>query len=203
MPLRIALFKDPLFTEFFKRWQFRNRFARLLVEMAHPLFLSTTFCKLLLDAKALRQLAGHLVNSLAFESRLDRLIGENHIGHVAAGGIQREVHLLRGGAVRQQNVRVFRRGSHMAVDDDDHLGFVLILQDFMRTVDIRMLVNQAVTGIVPDHLNRNIKLVFTAYPVTQGRHLRASLNRVRPHEHRNAGFNRVFQRRHTFKRQTV
>ena len=91
----------------------------------------------------------------------------------------------------------------MTVDDDDHLALLLVLEDFMRAINIRVLVNQTVTGIVPDHLNRNIELVFAAYAVTQGRHLRASLNRVRPHEHRDAGFNRVFQRWHTLERQTV
>ena len=54
MSLWVALFKDPLLAEFFKRWQFRNGFARLLVQMTHPLFLSTTFCKLLLNTKAFR-----------------------------------------------------------------------------------------------------------------------------------------------------
>ncbi|SUX74605.1 Uncharacterised protein [Citrobacter freundii] len=41
----------------------------------------------------------------------------------------------------------------MTVDDDDHLALLLVLQDFMRAVNIRVLVNQTVTGIVPDHLN--------------------------------------------------
>ena len=127
MPLWVTLFKDPLLAEFFKRWQFRNRFARLLVQMTHPLFLSATFCKLLLNAKAFRKLAGHLVDSLAFEAWFDRLIGENHIRHIPAGGIQCEVHLLRSGTVRQQNIRVFRRGGHMAVDDNDHLALLIIL----------------------------------------------------------------------------
>ena len=71
----------------------------------------------------------------------------------------------------------------MAVDDNDHLALLLILQDFVRTVDIRVLVNQAVTSIVPDHFNRNIKLIFAANAVTQRRHLRTTLNSVRPHKH--------------------
>ena len=95
------MLKDALFTELFERGQFRNGFARLLIQMTHPLFLSTTFGKLLLDAQAFRQLAGHLVDSLAFETWFDRLIGKNHIGHVSAGRIQCEVHLLGSGAVRQ------------------------------------------------------------------------------------------------------
>ena len=64
----------------------------------------------------------------------------------------------------------------------------------MCAVDIRVLVNQTVTGIVPDHLNRNIELIFATNTVTQRSHLRTSLNGVRPHKHRDVvstGFSSV------------
>ncbi len=71
----------------------------------------------------------------------------------------------------------------MAVDNDDHFALLIILQDFMRAVDIRVLVNQAVTGIVLDHLNRNVELILTTNTVAQRRHFRTTLNRIRPHKH--------------------
>ena len=109
MPLRIALFKDPLLTELFKRWQFRNRFPRLGIQMPHPLFLSTTFSKLLFDAKTFCQFAGHLIDSLTFKARFNDLIIENNVRHIPAGCIQCKVHLFGSGAVRQQDVSIFRR----------------------------------------------------------------------------------------------
>ena len=108
MTLRIALLIDALLTEGVEIRQVGNRFARLLIQIAHPAFLGTAFGKFLLDAKALRQLAGHLIDGFTFETRLNGLVGKDDVGHVAAGGIQREIHLLRGGAVRQQNIGVFR-----------------------------------------------------------------------------------------------
>ncbi|SAD19771.1 Uncharacterised protein [Enterobacter hormaechei] len=77
--------------------------------MAHPLFLSTPLCELLLNAKTFRQLGRHLIDSFALEARFDGLVCEDHIGHVAAGGVQREIHLLRGGAVWEQNIGILRR----------------------------------------------------------------------------------------------
>ncbi len=40
----------------------------------------------------------------------------------------------------------------MAVNDHNHLAFLVVLQDFVGPVDLRMLVNQTVARIVPDHL---------------------------------------------------
>ncbi|CSH66813.1 Uncharacterised protein [Shigella sonnei] len=88
----------------------------------------------------------------------------------------------------------------MAVDNHNQLALLIILKDFMGTVDFRMLVNQAVTGIVPDHFDRHIQLIFPAYTITQRRHFRATFNGIGPHKHRNAGLDRVFQGRHTDKR---
>ena len=70
----------------------------------------------------------------------------------------------------------------------------------MGTVDFRMLINQAVTGIVPDHFDRHIQLIFPAHTITQRRHFRATFNGIGPHKHGNAGLNRVFESRHTDKR---
>ena len=77
--------------------------------MAHPPFLSTSFSELLLNAKTFRQLGSHLINGFALEARFDGLVSEDHIGHVAAGGVQREIHLLRRGAVWKQNIGILRR----------------------------------------------------------------------------------------------
>ena len=66
-----------------------------------------------------------------------------------------------------------------------------------------MLVDQAVTGIVPDHFNRHVELIFAAHAVAQRGHFRPALNRIGPHKHGNTGFHRIIQRRHTFKRQGV
>ncbi|SLO41179.1 Uncharacterised protein [Klebsiella pneumoniae] len=203
MTLRIALLIDALLTEGVEIRQVGNRFARLLIQIAHPAFLGTALGKLLFDAQTLCQFAGHLIDGFAFKARLDGLIGKDNVGHVAAGGIQREIHLLGGGTVRQQNISVFRRGGHMAVNDHNHLAFLVVLQDFVGPVDLRMLVNQTVARIVPDHFDRHVELIFTAYAVAQSGHFRAALNRIGPHKHRDTGLNRILQRRHTLKRQTI
>ena len=92
------------------------------MKMTHPPFLSAPLGKLLLNAKALCQFGGHLIDGFALEAWLDGPIGEYHVGHIAAGGIQRKIHLLRGGAIRQQNVGIFCRGGHVAVDHHNHLS---------------------------------------------------------------------------------
>lgn len=87
----------------------------------------------------------------------------------------------------------------MAVNDHNHLAFLVVLQDFVGPVDLRMLVNQTVARIVPDHFDRHVELIFTAYAVAQSGHFRAALNRIGPHKHRDTGLNRILQRRHTLK----
>ncbi|MOA22349.1 hypothetical protein D3C78_1429000 [compost metagenome] len=109
MPFGIALLKHALLTERVEIRQFRNRFARLLVQIAHPSFLRATFCELLLDAQTFRQLSSHVVDGFTFKPRFDDLVGENDVGHVAAGGIKGKIHLLRSSAVRQQNIGIFSR----------------------------------------------------------------------------------------------
>ncbi|MNE55447.1 hypothetical protein D3C80_1502790 [compost metagenome] len=66
-----------------------------------------------------------------------------------------------------------------------------------------MLINQAVTGIVPDKLDRHVQLVFALHAVTLGGHFRPTQNGIGPHEHGDAGFNRILQGRHPNKRQAV
>ncbi|MNN43831.1 hypothetical protein D3C81_1580920 [compost metagenome] len=66
-----------------------------------------------------------------------------------------------------------------------------------------MLIDNAVTGIVPDHLDRHIQFIFAAHPVTQGRHFRAAFNRIGPHKHGDTGLHRVFQRWHAFEWQRI
>ena len=173
------------------------------MQIAHPAFLSAAFGKLLLHAHAFCQFRGHVINRFALKTRFNHLVGEDDVGHVAAGSIQREVHLFGSGAVRQQDIGIFCRRCHVAVDHHDHFALLIILQDFMGAVDIRVLVNQTVTGIVPDHFNRDVQFIFTAHAVTQRRHLWTTFNRVGPHKHRDAGLNGVLQRRHTLKRQVV
>ncbi len=58
----------------------------------------------------------------------------------------------------------------MAVNDHNHLAFLVVLQDFVGPVDLRMLVNQTVARIVPDHFDRHVELIFTAYAVAQSGH---------------------------------
>ncbi len=134
--LRIALLIDALLTEGVEIRQVGNRFARLLIQIAHPAFLGTAFGKLLFDAQTLCQFAGHLIDGFAFETRLDGLIGKDNVGHVAAGGIQREIHLLGGGTVRQQNIGVLRRRGHMAIHHHYQLALFVVLQDFVGAVDL-------------------------------------------------------------------
>ncbi|CAH0317538.1 hypothetical protein SRABI106_04247 [Rahnella aquatilis] len=66
-----------------------------------------------------------------------------------------------------------------------------------------MLIDQTVTSVVPDKLNGHIKFILAAHAIFHGGHLRATHNRIRPQEHRNTGLNRIFQRRHTYKRDLV
>ncbi|MNE04955.1 hypothetical protein D3C80_975030 [compost metagenome] len=101
MPFGIALLKHALLAERVEIRQFRNRFARLLVQITHPTFLRATFCELLLNAQTFRQLSGHVVDGFTLKAWFDDLVGENDVGHVAAGSIKGKIHLLRGGAVWQ------------------------------------------------------------------------------------------------------
>ena len=91
----------------------------------------------------------------------------------------------------------------MAVDHHNHFALLVVLQNFMGAVDFRVLVDQAVTGVVPDHFDRHVQLIFAPNTVTQRGHFRAALDRVRPHKHGDAGLNRVIQRWHTFKRDFI
>ncbi|CAH0317554.1 hypothetical protein SRABI106_04248 [Rahnella aquatilis] len=75
--------------------------------MTQPFFLRTAFGELLLYPHAAGKLAGHFIDVLALETWRNRLIGKNHIIHVAARGIETEIHLLRGRAVWQDNICVF------------------------------------------------------------------------------------------------
>ncbi|SAJ83572.1 Uncharacterised protein [Klebsiella aerogenes] len=100
MTLRVTLLEDALLAESIEIRKFGNRFTRLLIQITHPAFLSAAFGKLLRHPHTFRQLGGHLIDGFAFETRFDSLVGKDHVGHIAAGGIQREVHLLRGGTVR-------------------------------------------------------------------------------------------------------
>ncbi len=199
----VTLFEDALLTELLKGRQIRNGFTRLFVQMTHPLFLRPAFGKLLFHAKTFRQFAGHLINRLTLETRFNRLVSEDNVRHVPAGGIQRKVHLLRSSAIRQQNIGVFCRRSHMTVDNDDHFAFLVILQDFVGAINLRVLVNQTVASIVPDHFDRHVQLIFPPHAITQRRHFRAAFNGIGPHKHGDAGFNRIFQRGHTFKWQGI
>ena len=47
--------------------------------MTQPLFLRATFGEALLNAHALRQFAGHFINGFALKTRLDGLVGKNHV----------------------------------------------------------------------------------------------------------------------------
>ena len=73
----------------------------------------------------------------------------------------------------------------------------------MGAVDFGVLVDETVTGIVPDHLDWHVQLVLAAHAVAQGGHFRAAFDRIGPHKHGDAGLNRVIQRRHTFKRHFI
>ncbi|MNE63795.1 hypothetical protein D3C80_1591680 [compost metagenome] len=108
MLIGVAFFEHALFAESVEIRQLRQRFAGLLVQMAQPFFLRTSFGELLLNAQTAGQFAGHFINIFALESWRDRLIGKNDVIHIAARGIKAEVHLLRGRAVGQDNICVFR-----------------------------------------------------------------------------------------------
>ncbi|MNS41886.1 hypothetical protein D3C72_742530 [compost metagenome] len=203
MPFRIALLEHPLLAEGVKIRQIWDRLTGQFVQMTHPAFLSAAFGELLLNAEAFGQFCRHLVNGFTFEARFDHLVGKDDIRHVAARGIQREVHLFGGRAVRQQNIGIFRRRGHVAVDHHYHLAFFVILKDVVGAVDIRVLVDNAVARIVPDHLNRHVQLIFPAHTVAQGGHFWAAFNRIGPHKHGDTGLDWIFQRRHTFERHFI
>ena len=129
MTLRVTLLEDALLAESIEM-KFGNRFTRLLIQITHPAFLSAAFGKLLRTTPPYVSLTRWIIDGFAFETRFDSLVGKDHVGHIAAGGVQREVHLLRGGTVRQQNIGVFRRRRHVAVDYHDHFALLIVLQDF-------------------------------------------------------------------------
>ena len=51
---------------------------------------------------------------------------------------------------------------------------------------------------VPDELDRHIELIFAAYAVAQGGHLRSTHDGIRPAEAGDLRFHRIFRQRHAF-----
>ena len=47
-------------------------------------------------------------------------------------------------------------GEEMCIRDSNHFAFRFVLQNFMRFVDVRMLINQGISRVVPDELNGHI-----------------------------------------------
>src|SRR5471030_2186125 len=66
-----------------------------------------------------------------------------------------------------------------------------------------MLVDQTITGIVPDKLNRDVQLILTPHTIAFSRHFGAAFNRVGPQKHRNTGFYRVVEGGHADKRNFI
>ena len=68
----------------------------------------------------------------------------------------------------------------------------------MSFVDIGVLVDDGITRVVPDELDRHIELIFAAYAVAQGGHLRSTHDGIRPAEAGDLRFHRIFRQRHAF-----
>ena len=73
----------------------------------------------------------------------------------------------------------------------------------MGFVDIRMLVDEGIPGVVPDKLNRDIQLIFASDAVTQRGHLRAARDGVGPAKAGDGGFDRIDQHRQALNSQGI
>ena len=73
----------------------------------------------------------------------------------------------------------------------------------MRVVDVAMLIGQAVTGIVDHILDAGVQLVDVFHAPVLGRHVRAMLDGVGPHEARDGGLHRIGARRQGLQRRAV
>ncbi|MOA06219.1 hypothetical protein D3C78_1258500 [compost metagenome] len=104
-----------------------------------------------------------------------------------------QVFLLGWHQIGQQDVAVFGRRGHKVLDADDHFTLAVVLQDLVGTADIAMLVDQRITGVAPNKLDRHVQLVFATDAVTFGGHFRAAHDGVGPGKHRNLGLHRVGQ----------
>ena len=52
----------------------------------------------------------------------------------------------------------------------------------MRFVDVRMLINEGISRVVPDELNGHIQFIFVPDTVADCRHLRAMIDSICPAE---------------------
>ncbi len=155
---------------------------------------------LLFHAKTFRQFAGHPHKSCLHSKRgLITLVSESNVRHVS-----RRRHPAQSPSApeavqsRQQNIGVFCRRGHMTVDNDDHFAFLVILPRISVGAVVWLLVNQTVASMDSESFDRHVSLSFPArHHATPS--FRAAFQWHRSHKHGDAGFNRIFQRGHTFK----
>src|SRR5690606_36492712 len=69
------------------------------------------------------------------------------------------------------------------------------LQNIVGFVDVRVLINDRVTGVVPDELDGHVELLFTLHAIAGGGHLRTSGNGIVPGKTGDLRLHRVFRHR--------
>jgi len=147
------LLEDAHLAELLEGRQVRDRLAALVDDPAHPLLLGPALGELLLDAELLRDPGHLLIDGLALIQRLDGLVRKDRVAEVAGALLRRQVDLLGGGHIGQEDVGVARRHRHLVVDADDHLALGLVGKDLDRLVDVTVLVDQGVGPVEPDELD--------------------------------------------------
>ena len=172
----------------------------LRVQMLQPLLLGTAFGKLLVDilAKPFCHFAEDPVDRFALEFSGGDRLNKDEIAHIAGVVVGNNVFLLDGHQVRQQDIGVFGRGGHKVFDNHDRLALAFVLQDLVGLIDIGVLVNDGIAGVVPDEFNRHVQLLFPSNAVAGGGHLRAAIDGVGPAKAGDGGFDRVGQYRQAF-----
>ncbi|MNE54260.1 hypothetical protein D3C80_1490260 [compost metagenome] len=124
-------------------------------------------------------------------------MNKDQIPHVAGIVVRNDIFLFNRHQVRQQNIGIFRRRGHKVLNHHDHFALRIVLQNIVRFIDVRVLIGDGVTGIVPDELDRHVQFFLATHPITPGGHLRASYNGIGPAKAGDLRFDRVGQYRHT------
>ena len=91
----------------------------------------------------------------------------------------------------------------MVVDHHNHFALALIAQDLQSAVDLGMLIDQAVAGVVPDKFDRCFEPFSATDAVGFVGHFLSTPDGIGPEKHGDAGLHRVAQLWEVSKRHIV
>jgi len=81
---------------------------------------------------------------------------------------------------REQQIGVFGARRHVVFNHDDGFAKRLISDDFTGAVDIPVLIQQGVTGLIEKQLNSDVQLIDAFHAHGRGGHFLRRLDRISP-----------------------